>query len=219
MAPAPVEAVRDPASVVDALTAVAKRARGASKKLRDAELAPLRAGPLPPSAPTKIAGGDAAAVVVKTGAVACLARAAYETVNDAWAPALYRIAVAAYRGANVQRLARGATDAALCFDALGRAPPEPGKEPVRMRAEADAARFTESAAAARAAAEAQVSELRASLASAQLALQKAAGFGATSAAQVRRELGAALRLADAKTARFAAHAAARSLELSPATKS
>ena len=60
MAPEPVEAVRDPASVVDALTAVAKRARGASKKLRDAELAPLRAEPLPPSAPTKIEGGDAA---------------------------------------------------------------------------------------------------------------------------------------------------------------
>ena len=218
VAPEPVEAVRDPASVVDALTAVAKRARGAAKKLREAELAPLRAEPLPSSAPTKIEGGDAAAVVVKTGAAACLARAAYETVNDAWAPALYRVAVAAYRGANVQRLARGATDAALCFDALGRAPPEPGKEPVRMRAEADAARFTESAAAARAAAEAQVAELRASLASAQLALQKAAGFGATSAAQVRRELGAALRLADAKTARFAAHAAARSLDERSATR-
>merc|ERR1711903_26820 len=87
-----------------------------------------------------------------------------------------------------------------------------------MRAEADAARFTESAAAARAAAEAQVAELRASLASAQLALQKAAGFGATSAAQVRRELGAALRLADAKTARFAARAAPRGRAASPAQR-
>ena len=209
---APASQAKDPASVISALTAVAARARGTAKTLRELELAPL--APDPPASPSKpvIQGGDAAAILVNTGAVACLARAAYETVDDAWAPALYRVAIAAYRNAAGQRLARNRTDAALGLDALLHEPPESGKEPVRLRAEADARKAAGSAAAARAAAAAQVAFLRSGLAGAQEALQYAEGVGETSAAQVRRELGAALRRDDAKTARVAAHAAARSLD-------